>query len=95
VCDKHTQIKAIEAFDQIVQYGVVEVVNGGGELVVCDGEDQAIGHPCLVSGSIGGPLFLALGCGHSRWDDWKCRRFGNWDVKLGSITSKVDGWVLE
>jgi hypothetical protein len=49
------QINAVEAFDRIVQYGIVDVVNGGGKLVACDGEDQAIGCSCLASGSIGGP----------------------------------------
>ncbi len=55
VCDKRMQINTIEAFDWIVQYGIVDAVDGGGKLVACDGEDQAIGQPCLVSGSVGGP----------------------------------------
>ena len=55
------QIDAVEAFDRIVQYGVVDVVDGGGDLVACDADDQAIGRPCLASGSVGDPLFLTLG----------------------------------
>ncbi len=56
--------QCIEAFDQIVQHGVVDIVDGGGKLVACDGEDQVIGCSFLASGSVGGPKFLALGCGH-------------------------------
>ncbi len=41
--------------NQIVQYGVVDVVDGGSKLVAGDGEDQAIGCPHFASGSIGGP----------------------------------------
>ncbi len=41
VCDKCTQINAVEALDRIVQYGIVDVVDGGGKLVAGDGEDQA------------------------------------------------------
>ncbi len=55
VCDKHTQIDAIEALNWIVQYGIVDVVDSSGKLVAGDGENQAIGCPCLASGSIGGP----------------------------------------
>jgi hypothetical protein len=55
VCDKHTQINAVEAFDWIIQYSVVDVLDGGDKLVACDGEDQVIGCPCLASGSVGGP----------------------------------------
>jgi hypothetical protein len=55
VCDERTQINAVEAFNRIVQYGIVDIIDGGGKLVACDGEDQAIGRPCLASGSVGGP----------------------------------------
>ncbi len=55
MCDERTQIDTVEALDWIVQYGLVDVVDGGGELVAGDGEDQAIGCPRLASGSVGGP----------------------------------------
>ncbi len=55
VCDEQMQINAVEALDRIVQYGIVDVIDGGSKLVAGDGEDQAIGHPCLASSNIGGP----------------------------------------
>jgi hypothetical protein len=55
VCGKRTQINTVEAFDWIIQYGIVDVVNSSGELVAGDGEDQVIGCLCLASSSIGGP----------------------------------------
>jgi hypothetical protein len=54
VHDKHTQIDAIEALDWIIQYGLVDVIDGGGKLAAGDREDQVIGRSHLASSSIGG-----------------------------------------
>ncbi len=54
VCYKRTQMDTVEALVQIVQYGIVDVVDGGGKLVAGDGEDQVIGLPRPASGSVGG-----------------------------------------
>jgi hypothetical protein len=39
VCDEHAEVDAIEAFDGIVKDGIVDVVDGGRELIAGDGKD--------------------------------------------------------
>ncbi len=50
--DEHAEVDAVEAFDGIIEDGVVEVVDGGRKLVMGDGEDQTIRHPCFLLGYV-------------------------------------------
>ena len=43
--DQRAEIDAIEAFRWIIENGIVDVVDGGGELVSSDGEDEAVSSP--------------------------------------------------
>jgi hypothetical protein len=55
VLDKREEVDAIETFGWVIEDGVVDVVNGGGELVVHDGKDEFVGGPSLACNKIGGP----------------------------------------
>ena len=54
VLDQRVEGDAVEAFRWIVENGVVDVVDGGGELVSSDGEDEAVSSPCFARGDVDG-----------------------------------------
>jgi len=54
VLDQRAEVDAVESFRWIVKDGVVDVVDGGGELVSSDGEDEAVGSPCFARGDVDG-----------------------------------------
>jgi len=54
VLDQRAEVDAIEAFRWIIKNGIVEVVNGGGELVASDGKDEAVSSPCFARGDVDG-----------------------------------------
>ena len=54
VLDQRLEVDAVEAFRGIIENGVVDVVDGGGELVSSDGEDEAVSSPCFARGNVDG-----------------------------------------
>ena len=54
VLDQRSEVDAVEAFRGIIENGVVDVVDGGGELVSSDGEDEAVSSPCFARGDVDG-----------------------------------------
>jgi hypothetical protein len=54
VLDQRVEGDAVEAFRWIVENGEVDVVDGGGELVSSDGEDEAVSSPCFARGDVDG-----------------------------------------
>jgi hypothetical protein len=52
--DQRAEVDAVESFHWTVKDGVVDVVDGGGELVSSDGEDEAVGSPCFARGDVDG-----------------------------------------
>ncbi len=52
--DKRLEVHAIESFRWIVEDGVVEVVNGGGESVASDGQYKLVGCPRFARRDVGG-----------------------------------------
>ena len=54
VLDQCAEGDAIEDFRWIVENGVVDVINGGGKLVLSDGEDKAVSSPCFARGDVDG-----------------------------------------
>ena len=54
VLDQRAEVDAVEAFRWIIENGVVDVVDGGGELVSSDGEDKAVSSPCFARGDFDG-----------------------------------------
>ncbi len=54
VLDQCAEVDVIESFCQIVEDGVVDVVDGGGELISSDGKDKVVGSPCFARGNVDG-----------------------------------------
>ena len=52
--DQRLEVDAIEAFRGIIENGVIDVVDGGGELISSDGEDKAVSSPCYACGNVDG-----------------------------------------
>ncbi len=41
------EVDDVKSFSWIVKDGILDVIDGGGELVACDGQDKAVSCPCL------------------------------------------------
>ncbi len=52
--DQRAEVKAVESFRWVVEDGVVDVVDGGGELVASDGQYEAVSCPCFACGDVVG-----------------------------------------
>jgi hypothetical protein len=54
VSDEVTEGDGIESFSGVIESGVVDIVNCGEMLVVCDGGDDNVGVPRFTFGKVGG-----------------------------------------
>ena len=54
VLDQRAEVDTIESFRWIVKDSVVDNIDGSGELVSSDGEDEAVGSPCFARGNVYG-----------------------------------------
>ncbi len=54
VLDQRAEVDTVESFRWIVEGGVVDVVDGSGELVSGNGEDEAVGSPRFARGNVDG-----------------------------------------
>ncbi len=52
--DQRAELDAVEAFCWVIENGIEDVVDGGGELVSSDGEDYAVSSPCFARGDVVG-----------------------------------------
>ena len=52
--DQRAEVDAVESFRWIVEDGIVDIVDGGGELVSSDGKDEVVGSPCFARGDVDG-----------------------------------------
>ena len=95
VLNQRAEVNAVESFCRIIEDGVVDVVDGGGELVSSDGEDKAVGSPCFPRGNVDGTQFLTLLDVGTVRNDGVCWRFRCWDCERRSVSSQVDGRILK
>ena len=54
VLDKRAEVDTVKSFRWIVEEGVVDIIDGGGKLVVSDGQHEPVGCPHIARGDVGG-----------------------------------------